>query len=529
MKENDKAEELITPLKSLGFEGDQLKADIVKGMEVGLPFFTVNHRVHFGEELMDFELRFKMPLEGDKPILERYNATFRSAVEIEHLRYSSIDTADLEEQMKRIDWFKYFKDGKGHTAADAERENARKVMRQLDLLDRSKDIAANAIREELIYKYWPKAIAELHRHSAVKPEYDFERSFDSGILAIPNIYLAYHKASGRLDVLLESLDTLGFEEYTGADLYRKLEVILSKDLVQFGIDCFRNGPEGLAEYRITVRKKGYEFEPEYCEVSFIPHPGIAHGFYNGIDSEGLERLMTGIDWKNDHELFRVTGDWEEPRFFPKVNDVQEQLHRLDQDTAGAEIADLLRLKYWIGVTFFEDMISTSAWNDINHRKKETVQFPLEYTAEQMYNLWCGRPVMQAVTVDDVRESTWVWLDRKTKDEQGNPLLKTTTGLTKNELETQLRMIPFRNFDHYPIRDALISGNPVLAKVHNGPDVHIAVNPGLAVLELYTDKMKPIPFNFRFDPDWTPEPTASSGKRQEPVKRKKPNVNKNKGL
>lgn len=524
MKEELK--ELFDYLRSLGFEGEQLEADIIRGIEVGLPFFFVNHRVHFGEELMDFELQINVPSEGSLPFLESYQAVFRSAVEIEHVHYGSIYTSELEEQMKQIDWQAFFKTGVRRTAIDPEKDMIMNIMRQLDILDRSKDFTVNAIREELIYKYWPKDIVELHSHSPVKLEDDFERSFHSGISSIPNINLAYYKSSGRFDELFESLEKMELEECAGVDLYRRLESALSENPDHFEIKFYKNGYDGVMDYSISVHKDGFKLKPESCAVSFISHLDIQHGYFNGIDSAALEKVMRSIDWYTDYELFHYTEDSEDPQFFPQVSDVKEHLYLLGQDKKGAEVADLLRLKYWIGAKFFEDMIPQAAWDELDQREKRTMQFPLEYTAEQMYNLMCDRAILQKSTVDYnyIEESKWI---RLVTEGEGIPQIRTITDFPEQELRKQLHMVPFEP-DFYSIEEALICGELVSAKIQGGKDVYVMTNPDNAVIELYTHDMKPIPFNFKLDPDWSFVPSNTSKKRNESKKQKSTNK-KRKGL
>src|SRR5690606_1802847 len=136
------------------------------------------------------------------------------------------------------------------------------------------------------------------------------------------------------------------------------------------------------------------------------------------------KMMQAINWHDDSSLFRFGEDDEVREFLPKVSEVQEQVYRLSQDMVGSEIADQLQLRYWIGVTFFEDIVTQTAWDELESRTKIKAEFPFDITAKSAFNLLCRRPVMDRVATS-VEEDRPVWMRLEFED-KGHEVLPTTT-------------------------------------------------------------------------------------------------------
>ncbi len=495
---------LFDRLHILGFEGERLTGDIKRYISAGLTKFTVRHHLKFSGESLSFELFFNK-LDESGYQLETIKAAYLRPVAIEHSTdCEGIDTASLEIDMQEIDWETYFK---GVQAGEEENNKIAACIRRLTTLHASDNIGANEIQQQLIYKYWPRKVYELYkhpqiRHMALDHECKGEYRHEGGL---PGVWLIYNTLSGKLDDLYEKLKISGIEEFTGIDLEAMLKTRLSYRPDNFNLICSENRRDGLIEFEIPVRYEHGAYEADIYGTTFTPHPEIEHGIYNGIDSAELERMMKEIDWLDDRQLFHP-GEDPVPDFLPKVNDVQEQIFRLSQDYVGLQISDKLKLKYWIGATFFGDNIEESAWEELNERQKIRFEFPLDFNAESLFNLACGRAVMDRTA--SLIEGTGIWF-RLGNDGQPERI----EGFAPGEVERQLRMLVTKPMEFVLIRETLFSGGIAGLDLEDGRRISIVADPKVSVLRLSTSEDKPIPFNFKLDPDWRPAMAKTERKQK----------------
>ncbi|MBK1439858.1 hypothetical protein JHJ32_07680 [Parapedobacter sp. ISTM3] len=497
MVEESNVDELIAYLKSLGFEGETLEKEIVRNADIGLPRFTVDHRVLFDKGSIQFELLITTGVNGVYE-LERYKANYRSSVQIKHINYRGIDTSVLEDSMARINWPLFFTTGGEQHEAEGNGLNSIKdVMKQLNTLYHATDIAANKIHQQLLYKYWPKEIYELYKHPQINyMAIGHERSaeYSSGDW-IPNARLAYNILSGKREELYEKISLSQLEEFAKIDLYTILNRELSKKPGAFHITGYKNSENGLTEFEVPVRWENGNYEVDIYRATYSPHPEIEHGVYNGIDSAELEAMMREIDWWDDSNVFRFPEDGD-PEFRSKVYDVQEQIYRLSQDMVGAEVADKLKLKYWVGLDFFGDNIEETAWEELEGRDKIQVEFPLEFPARTLFSLMQGRPIFDRTASKIEGTAIWWRINDEHRPEQ-------VEAVSPKEIDGQLSMLPIGATGRYEARNRLLEGNILELNPSGEKSVSVTVDPKAFGLQMHTSDGRPIAFNFSLDPDWKP--------------------------
>jgi len=493
--------ELLEYLSDLGFSGDEFVDGLKQKIRQGMPNFTLSHTVFYGNEKMIFDLSFEKDHKSDLYHLDSYDATLREAPEIHHSSINGIDTAKLEQDFKSVNWNLYFNDPKG-ALTENDRLQVKALLSDLWHLTAEPSEMGKQIQDVLQYKYWPE-----HTWNDVakdlKQTYDWKQSFT----VVYHANLTYHMLSGRLDDLYERLSKAGLVNLPGFALQAELEKKLSGNPDRFELKYFRNEPDGFFEYVFPIEKVGRSYTAENYTLTLTPHPPIKHGNFNGIDTAELEAVMLKINWHNDHELF-IFHKGSEPEFRPKVGDVQEQMFQLRQDMTGADIADLLQLKYWSDATFFQDMIQQTAWDTFEEMQKRDDIFPIEIDAIIALNLLHGRAAMDApphlVAPDDA--SAWIRLDLEKKEDNGHYPIKRIEGFSKNDLTAMLELLPVSPSDFYPLRNSLLRGDlsPVTLKTEQ--KVLLKANPEKHTVDVYTPDLRPIPVNLKLDPDWKPAET-----------------------
>lgn len=498
----EKIKELLDFLKSLGFEGDRLEQDIKKKMQLNVPGFDAKHSINHGEEQMRFDLQFRLDTQFNSYRLIKYTATHRDPLLIKHKIINGIDTAQLEERMKSLNWDIYFDSMKGDSELSFKDHYAETIS-QLNRLSEYQDFNGIKIQEELMFKYWPQEVYNLSAGENLKPIYENSRDFSSTEWGVCNTHLAFHILSGRFDDILEKMSALNLDEFPGADVYTKLEKFLSDNPGQFEFKCSRNEPEGLIEYIIPVSKIDDWYSVDTYKAVLRPYPPIEHGTYNGIDTQVLENQMRKIDWHNDNELFIFHED-SEPEFKPKVGDVQEQIFRLSLDLTGADIADKLQAKYWSNATFFEDTLQQSAWDYLESLSKRTQEFPVELEAKSAFNLLCGRAILKDKIHPLVPEKpAWARFDLTTVNANGGYLTEIMLGFDRNDLEATLKNFPIPPRIIAQTTDFLARGDISLVTLLNGQNIFLEANPEQKSVNVYSIDMRPIQVNIHFDPGWKP--------------------------
>lgn len=496
---SDQEKELIDFLKSIGFEGSEFTVELKKKIALETPHFNLKYKTGYGDDLMFFDLHFKQDHQFNAYRLEKYKATHRKPIIIDHKIINEVNTETLEQMMQRENWDDYFGKHLGYEHG-LHKLFVKSMLSMLNKLSEGQNLDGIKIQEELMFKYWPEAAYDHDSREDLKHLYEYSREFVATEYGICNTHLAYYIASGKLDALHEKLNNLQLDEFPGIDLHAKLEKILSQNPKQFEIKCSRNEPEGFAEYIVPVENVNGELEPEHYKIIFTPYPEIEHGIYNGIDSGELESMMQAIDWHNDRELF-IFNEEHPPPFQPKVADIQEQIYRLSQDLVGAAIADQLQLKYWTDATFFEAIINQPAWDYLETLPKKQEEFPCDVEAFVAYNLMCGRAVQQHLVMPYLEESsTWLRYDPDKKTPDG---FIHVHGYAGRDVESAMQLLPLTNLNYYQILNSLKRGGLPTATLKNEKQVLLEANPELQSINVYTPEKRPILSNIHFDQDWKP--------------------------
>jgi hypothetical protein len=512
---SEQEKELLKYLFNLGFSGRTFEDELLQKISKDTPNFRLLHTVTYGDDKMLFDMRFAKDHQFDAYRLDSYEATLRRSPVIEDLDINGINTRRLEQSFKETDWNKYFNDRKGNQSRGGW-DSVRSILTDLWQLTAEPSAKGVRIQDQLQFKYWPEAAWDDAARDLKKAN-DISRSFSVSEYGCCSADLAYNIMSGKLDDLHEKLMALEIDQYPGFDLYRTLEDKLTKTLYEFEIRLERNDPEGYIEFIIPLTLVDGYYSCEGYQAILIPHLPIEHGLYNGIDSRELEDQMAQIDWHDDKRLFTFEEDVE-PKFTPKVADIQEQLFRLSKDMAGADIADRLQLKYWSDATFFEGVLLQSAWDLLDTLPKRQQQFSLDITAKAACNLLHGRAVLNHPRQKiDTEELQWVRLDL---DNKKGGVYKTVTidGFNKSDLELQLHMLAFSNAGFYPVRSSLVHGDIVAVTRENGMIIKVEANPEERTLNIYTTDMQKIPVNLRLDPDWRPSLQEFSNAVQQEIRK-----------
>ncbi len=508
----EKIKQLLDYLASLGFNDSRLHENVREKISQNLPQFTEAQKIYFGEELMVYDLRFTRDKETDAYRLKEFKATHWPEIKVDHKIINRIDTYELEEKMRIVNWDSYF----GLHRNDLSRQilqNAESITHELNEL--SKYDEGRLIQEQLLVKYFPSLVVDPKLHSRITSSYS--HFFIAGENGISNANLAYHTVSGRLDDILGKIEATGIIDFTRRDLYTIVGDQLSVNPKDFTIVASRNKPEGYTSFSLPVKKNsdGF-FDVDTYKLTFTPYPEIAHGVFNGIDTRTLERQMRSIDWGNDYELFVFHAD-REPDLQPKVAEVQEMIYRLSQDNSGTEIADRLQAKYWSEATFFEDMVSQKGWDYLHSLPKITQEFPAQLDAQAAFNLLCGRAILEQVMFPDKPDTgNWIRLDKSIAEPGKQIPLKIIPGFPRQDLERLIRLLPTELYLTDRKVVALSLGNCPPAKLAGGKTVLLEANPENKTINFYTMEMRSIAVNIHFDPDWKPKQQQILYQREQKV-------------
>lgn len=496
MAENEKAEELINYLASLGFEGEKLRREIVQGYEDFQAGFTVHHRIPFGEELMRYELQFVYDRQFMAYRLRSFKATHRLPISIEHKIINGIDTGQLEEKMKDVDW----DDQIDKAIVGSETEEYRHVVSDLIQLTAEPNFDGEHIQSQLIFKYysesnWDDAAKDLQEN------YERSKTYSAGEFGICNAALAYHDVSGQLDSIYESVRQSGIEEYPGVDLYSLVSTYLSKPVEEFEIEFSQVEQEGIIDFGIPVHKSDGEWYAETIQVSFTQYPEIYHGIYNGVDSSALEEQMKNVDWEKDKLYIFLEND--EVALLPFAKDIKDKVFLLKEVEEAKTISDYLQLRYWSG-SFMEMFTQEDTLKAFGDWTKVRCDFPIDIKCRSIYNLMAGRAIkVTNLSGRSLGDNTWLKINPDILDDNNDATLEKIKGLSENQLQDLLDMVPLQSDNDQPIRSSLMEGNPVDVRLKNGKQILVSVDSTAENLLLSTKEGKPIPVNFHFDPDWKP--------------------------
>lgn len=257
--------------------------------------------------------------------------------------------------------------------------------------------------------------------------------------------------------------------------------------------------DGIGEIRLYIDQVGNNYKPEQLIVSFRKFPPIEHRTFAGIDTKILDIEMSSIDWSKDSELF-IFEDGDVPDFTPPVEMISKKMNNLLSYPDGQKIYDMLSLKYWVGATFFEDMVRDEAWELAKSFPEIKMPFPSNTNAHVAINLLAGRAAM-ATELFRNYEGTEQWARLKQGDQYG-PKLHFFIGPTSNDL---VNLIDNFRFFRRPENLALeLSKGDICQEIHpSGRKILMMCVPEEKTLAFFAEDSRPIPVNINFDPDWHP--------------------------
>lgn len=530
MAENGKVDELIDYLRSLGFEGEKLEADIRRGYEKSKGAFAVRHRIAFDDEMIQYNIRFLFDRMFNAYRLDGYKVIHRDSVVIEHKIINGIDTEALEQSMKKIDWDNYFSRPPTERPDTADIDDGRnleaiqEVERQLYRLTEVLDFDGQEIQGKLIFKYWSEEFwsdEAVELHSA----YGNTMEFKATEYGICNATLAFNIASGRFNDLYTRLSRTGIEQYPGIDLKGVLSAHLSKDSDGFEVSCATQVEDGVISFCIPVTKthEGYHADTNHAE--FTPYPTIQHGVFDGITTQSLEEQIQQIDWEKDGlYTFDELGD---VVLLPHIQDIKDGIDRLDAREEAKSIADYLKVRYWYD-SFMGIYIGDGTWQ-MKDWQKVSQRFALEDSTKIVSNLMRGMPIHSGELKSFGYESDkWLVIDLTHTIEDGLNKVVSVKGLTRAQLEIMVNMLPLDGTFYPPdVVRSMQQGEKIplnLIGIDGKQQVVVSVpkDPKEKRIEVFTSEGRAVPVNFCLDPDWKPslsivQKEISNGEESTPKK------------
>lgn len=511
MAEDKRADELIAYVHSLGFKGEKLEADIRRGYGKSNAAFAVRHRIGFGDEMIQYNLRFRFDRIFNAYRLDGYKVIYRDPLVIEHETFHGIDTEALEEKMKTIDWDGYFSRPRAvQTEAlpdvdGTDLEAIREVERQVYRLGEMSDYGAQEIQGQLMFKYWSEEFwsddsPELH--SAYGNTMDFEATE----YGLPNAILAFSIVSGRFERIRQMVARTGIpEQYPDMDIENILARHLSGNPDSFEIRWSAKEAGGIIDFSIPFYRTEDGYHADTNTVTLTAWPELVHGTFNGIDSGSLEEEFKNVNWL-DGELY-IEDEDDQVHFLPPVDGIIQKISQLSGDKVGKTIADYLQMKYlsYSALDWYIEEPTRDASKGWPQTKRN---FPLDYHVKAIGNLMCGRAVVDRTALRlDPGSGVWLKLDLTGKDNQCEYPLQRITGFTKDELERQLKMLSVETIFFYDVRDGLFNGEVMETTLRSGHEVILVANPSVRAIDIHTAGMEKIPFNFHLDPKWRPDDTG----------------------
>jgi|GEM_PF-1435097 len=516
----DNIEALLEKLQELGIKVDEIEAYVRDRISFGLPSFKVAYSKWFDQELMRYQIYISKI--NDQYNLAGLTATHRDPVDIEELSIAGVNTTSLDKDMKAVDWDVHFR----QTVASINTDLAGNIISRIKAISDLKDSDGLNVQQLLMYKHWPEHIYESYRiegHPDLKKFHEHSYTFSARLGESLNVNLAHMVISERYDHLWNLLGDLGLERIAGLDIDELLKKHLKDNPDSFIITSSFNTPKGFTEFSIPVSKIDGWYLLDTYNVNLTPYPQMHHGIYNGLDTAELEKQIQSVDWKNDDELF-IFHDDDMPEFLPVINSIQEQLYQLSKDIAGGYIGAVLQLQYMQEATFFDGAIDQDVWDLLDRLPKLEREFPAEINIDAAVNLLYGSAVFNYIGIDgaeNVRD--WIRLDLQDR-EHGYPPIPISS-YSKPELEKLVGTIAGINFGYGEWCQNLMNGDQVKLRLNQGQTILVSAHPEQKTLNLFTTDHKPIPFNFNFDPDWSPGKSAVIYTRsnQQQIQKKAPRI------
>ena len=156
--------------------------------------------------------------------------------------------------------------------------------------------------------------------------------------------------------LQRQLSHLGFESLGGA-LVKK--ICFKPDNFFSFYETSRGNDKLNFSLYIERNKAQNTYALKYYDASILKEIVFLHTIINGVDTAVLERNMKSIDWRNLHDPsiveYKEVEDKEEWKNEILVESIVEDLLMLEEDEVGKKMALNLKIKYWVGIPFLEEM------------------------------------------------------------------------------------------------------------------------------------------------------------------------------
>ncbi|GEM_PF-965156 len=496
---------ILNELDRRGFS-DQLLAEEIKWLAAyNLPVFSLKRQKQFGGERIDYRLIFQWNDPELKYELKSIGVWHRMDVNFEPVTYLGIDIAALDKKMASINWEEYWELAKkGISLAAVITDDINSSIKAISDLLHEGNTEVQLIAEELMYKYFP---AEIFVIFAPKPERlsrFYEHSFTFDLEHYPNISaeIAYLLITEKADSLESQLDEFLPDQISDSEIrneiYNKMGSIPQEALLDFNW-ITKDG--SLVELSVPVTKKDNWYGIDLYQLSVRQLPEIPKGTFNKVDAKALNQKMEKIDWKDNVDLVFIKND-EDIGFDQEAEFIQEELFRMALVPEGKQAADLLMLKYFYAVPFFEDQIRQEAYQLLENLPSKIAYLTPETSVDNALNLIKGNPVLINRIVHENNPGEWLRMEFPGQDMAGE--LITFTGISMSELRKLVSVLPVDVNDLFTIEEKLIGGESIVVESKLGKPISIKMTQDADRIMICDVHEREIPFNFRLDPDWIPK-------------------------
>lgn len=376
-----KIEALLEYLFSLGFEGEQLVDQVRRQYLEFKSSFMLRHHMRFGEEKIEFNLKFNYDRQFSAYRLSGYEAIHCNPVIIDHRVINGVDSLILEQRMAEMDWDRlYLEKGDGLWQDPL----ASTIWKDLEKLSVNNDFDGSIIRDSLLFKYLPRETWSISQEE-LSERYEYKQSFLAGENGLANTLLAYRICSGQYRGLLEAIERTGMELYCDIPIEDCLKINLSRSQFLFELYATKHGSEGTLDIRTQVICRDDGFRIQSLEATAITYPQQVHGTYGGVDTNEFENAVKIIAWQ-DFEAVLEHDPVKESRIRKEVVHLLVDLTRLwESGSEGQDMAMYFYLRYFQKSDEVNEFISPALLDRVAQLPRMLASFDAETTIDHIYN------------------------------------------------------------------------------------------------------------------------------------------------
>lgn len=481
MAEDKRADELITYLNSLGFEGEMLEAAVRNQHASSVPSFTVSHELEFGEEKMRYEFSFLKEGEGRYSLTE-ISATHTGRIDIAHRKVEGIDTADLEKRMAEADWQQWFNDHPDEQSWSSDKA-IHGVLNDFFRLSSGGSFEGMQIQEQLQFKYLANAGFNPFNLDRIRRQYESTQKYQPDEHIPWTANLIFNDISGRLEYLAEQFIDMGINPY------RQLNEQLARGNGEFVLTYMEPRNEGTMEVRVDVGLDEWGFyhaSNEYT-IALNRYPQFIHGVYGGVDTRELERQILQARPPLLWDVGPPFG------FFPpkRLTETETGLLRKIETLAAQGNGNGKRAALKMMQRYFPEEALPVGFGVLPVTKDDgfsQVFFIDDVGIEKAWNQLCGRAIWLG---DDKNEQNRGWLraDYSGDTVEGTEMEGMTFQETLGLLESLPMECPRANL-YFLCREVCNGGRP-LVELSNGARMYIEANPVERRLNFYDSGIRPL--------------------------------------